>query len=101
MTRAELITEAAAAMLRYEAWLAARTENDGRPYPGLTGARIIARETRGDIHAWAEVAADAIRLAEELRGCSATASRVRGQRAKRSDQRTGRRTIPKTIRRAA
>jgi hypothetical protein len=91
---------AALAMLRYEGWLLVRPTSNGDKYPGETADAIITAHTGGDIHRWAAIAGDAIELATQDRGCSATARRIRGQRAKRSDQRTGRRTIPKD-RRAA
>jgi hypothetical protein len=102
MTRDELIEAAARAMLAYEAWLKVRPAtaggNDVR-FPGQTGDEILTAVTGPDIREWARLAAAAIERAAELRGCSATASRVRGQRER--SQATGRRTIPKKIRRAA
>jgi hypothetical protein len=91
---------AALAMLRYESWLTVRPTSNGDRFPGETADAIIDAHTGGCIHRWAAIAGPAIELAGEMRGCSATARRIRGQRAKRSDQRTGRRTIPKD-RRAA
>jgi hypothetical protein len=100
MTDAQCIRHAALAMLRYEGWLLVRPTSNGDKYPGESASAIIDAHTGGEIHAWAAIAGPTIELATEIRGCSATAQRVRGQRAKRSDQRTGRRTIPKD-RRAA
>jgi hypothetical protein len=100
MTDIHCVRKAALAMLRYESWLIVRPTSNGDKYPGETADAVITAHTGGDIHAWAAIAGPAIELAGEMRGCSATARRVRGQRAKRSDQRTGRRTIPKD-RRAA
>jgi hypothetical protein len=100
MTDARCIRRAALAMLRYEGWLAVRPTSNGDKYPGESACAVITAHVGGCIHRWAAIAGPAIELAAEMRGCSATARRIRGQRAKRGDQRTGRRTIPKD-RRAA
>jgi hypothetical protein len=80
-----LIDRAARAMLEYESWLATRVATsggsaaDGACYPGTTADAVISSEV-ADIHEWAWVAGAAINRAAELRGCSATSARVRGQR---------------------
>jgi hypothetical protein len=101
----DLVERAARAMLEYEAWLQSRVATSGGSaaagaiYQGVTADAVITAETGADIHAWAWYAGAAISRAAELRGCSATASRVRGQRLR--SQATGRRTIPRHNRRAA
>jgi hypothetical protein len=96
------IEAAAGAMLEYERWLRVResgSTGNGDRYEGVTADDICDAAAGGDIHAWAVLAGAAIERAVELRGCSATAARVRGQRER--SQATGRRTIPKKIARAA
>jgi hypothetical protein len=97
---ASLIERAALAMLDYEAWLAQRSATQGGRFDGITAEEIIDTVAE-NIADWAYLSGLAIQRATELRGMSATARRTRGQRARRKDQRTGRRTIPKKITRRA
>jgi hypothetical protein len=97
----DIIERAALAMLEYERWVIGPEAGNGYHYEGTTADAIIAAHVGGNFAEWASLAGRAIARAAELRGESATASRVRGQQAKRNDQRTGRRTIPKHARSAA
>lgn len=96
-----IVEQAALAMLEYERWVIGPGAGNGYHYEGTTADAVIAAHVGGNFAEWAHLAGRTISRAAELRGESATASRVRGQRAKRNDQRTGRRTIPKHARSAA
>jgi hypothetical protein len=87
-----LIDQAARAMLAYERWLRERT-TDG-PYPGETADALIVRQVGRDIHAYVAIASPAIARANEIRGCSPTAVRIKDERsaAKTKERRAEKRT---------
>ena len=84
MTQADatICRRAAEAMLAFEEWVVSRECMTGSHFTGPTADEILQHAAGGDLMRWVRLAGVTIDMANIARGCTATAFRIRGQRAR-------------------